>query len=54
MKLEAKLAEYLTECALLNHGLTTFETRQLSFLYAKANCVKVPNGWLPKEKATKD
>lgn len=33
-KLEAELAEYLKECALLNHGLTTIDTRRLALNYA--------------------
>lgn len=53
-KLEVELGKYLKDCALINHGLSTRETRQLAYSFAIANEVVVPKNWTEKESASQD
>ncbi|XP_045026363.1 uncharacterized protein LOC123470296 [Daphnia magna] len=51
---EDELVEYLQHCCLLNHGLTTNETRKLALQYAVANKVKTPTSWITRQEASRD
>lgn len=50
--MEVELVTYLKCCALLMHGLTTTEIRQLAFSFASSNLVRVPRNWEESEKAS--
>lgn len=52
--LETELASYLKKCAMINHGLSTSETRQVAYSFAVGNKIKVPNNWVKKEAASED
>ena len=51
---ESELADYLKDCSLVNHGLSTKETREIAYSFAVTNNIKVPNNWKKRESATKD
>ena len=51
---ESDLADYLKDCSLVNHGLSTKETREIAYSFAVTNNIKVPNNWKKRESATKD
>ena len=40
---ESDLADYLKDCSLVNHGLSTKETREIAYSFAVTNNIKVPN-----------
>jgi hypothetical protein len=42
---ESELADYFKDCSLVNHGLSTKETREIAYSFALANNIKVPNNW---------
>ncbi len=44
-EMEIELCSYLKRCALLNHGITTIQTRQLAYIFALANEVSIPSNW---------
>lgn len=51
---EEQLSSYLKSCCLLNHGLTTMETRVLAHQYAVANNVNCHESWFEQQKASAD
>lgn len=53
-EMEIELCSYLKRCALLNHGITTIQTRQLAYIFALANEVSIPSNWKKNEKASHD
>ena len=48
-KLEVELVSYLKNFTLMNHGLSTSETRQVAYSFAIGNKIQVPNTWVAKE-----
>ena len=53
-EIEKKLCSYLKKCALMNHGLTTTNTKQLTYSFATTNNVSIPANWYQNEKASHD
>ena len=53
-KLEEDLVAYLKNCAIINHGLCTIETRQVAYSFALANGIAIPKNWENKERASED
>lgn len=51
---EVLLASYLLTASKMNYGLTTIETRELAFIFAVENHVKIPQLWKNKSVASKD
>ena len=51
---ESELADYLKDCSLVNHGLSTNETREIAYSFAVTNNIKVPNNWKKRERASED
>lgn len=52
--LETELAQYLKDCSLINHGLSTKETREIAYSFAVANKIKIPVSWTKLERASED
>ena len=52
--LEENLSNYLKDCSIRNHGLSTIETRDVAYSFVVANKIAVPNNWNEKERAFED
>lgn len=51
---EQMLANYLKKCSRMHYGLTTAQTKQLAYKYAKALNVPVPEKWGDEESAGRE
>ena len=49
-EIEKELCAYLKKCALMNHGLTTTNTKQLTYSFATTNNVSIPANWYQMKK----
>ncbi|XP_032790742.2 uncharacterized protein LOC116927786 [Daphnia magna] len=52
--METELADYLKEFSIINHGLSTKETREIAYSYSVANNIKIPISWIKNERASED
>ena len=52
--MESKLADYLKECSLVNHGLTPKDTRELVYTFAVGNSLKTTDNWISYGTASKN
>jgi hypothetical protein len=53
-EMEKELCAYLKKCALMNHDLTTTNTKQLTYSFATTNNVAISANWHQNEKASHD